>query len=274
MNTIRRILVAVDASPQSLAALEAAAQLASELGAELVGVYVEDINLLRLAALPTVLETGGASARSRPMDERRMSQQLRSQAVRAARATAAAAGRTRVRWSFTVARGSIETELRQAASTADLFVIGRAGWSGKRGLGSTARAMIAAGPARTMVIERVKRLRPTIMVVYDGEERSQRAFDTAISLAQAGGGFLVVGILAAEVETAKTRQTEAAELLRSYGIEARYRWLLHVDVSELAEMVRSQEDCILILPGESALFEGMNLPEALDEFNCPVLLVQ
>jgi hypothetical protein len=39
-------------------------------------------------------------------------------------------------------------------------------------------------------------------------------------------------------------------------------------------MVRTQEECIVILPAESPLFEGKSLPEALDEFECPVLLVQ
>jgi nucleotide-binding universal stress UspA family protein len=187
---------------------------------------------------------------------------------------AVSAGRAQVRWSFSVARGSIEEELLQAASEADLFIIGRAGWSGKRILGSTARKLVAEGTNRTMIIERGERLRPTLMVIYDGSERSRRAIDTAIGIAQGGGGYLAVGIVATEAEAAKVRQTEVAELLRSYEIEARYRWLLQVDTSELAEMVRSQEDCILILPSESPLLEGKNLPEALDEFECPVLLVR
>jgi nucleotide-binding universal stress UspA family protein len=46
-TTIRRILVALDASPHSFAALEAAAHLAAHLEAELFGLYVEDENLLR-----------------------------------------------------------------------------------------------------------------------------------------------------------------------------------------------------------------------------------
>jgi nucleotide-binding universal stress UspA family protein len=267
---IRRVLVAIDASPQSLAALEAAAELAAGLDAELLGVYVEDINLIRLAALPVVLEIGGASARTRQLDGGRMDRQLRSQAARAAQAMATAASRAQVRWSFTVARGSIETELLQAASEADLFILGRAGWSGKRRLGSTARKLVAAGTNRTMIIERGERLLPTLMTAYDGSGQSQRALDTAISL----GEYLAVGIVAENEEQAKALQSEVAAKLDLQGLQARYRWLVRADASELANMVRTQEECILILPGQSPLLEGKNLPDALDEFECPVLLVQ
>ncbi len=267
---IRRILVAVDASPQSMAALEAAAELAASLGAELIGVYVEDINLIRLAALPVVLEIGGASARSRRMDKRRMDRQLRSQAARAAQAMGIAASRAQVRWSFTVARGSVETELLQAAGEADLFILGRSGWSGKRKLGSTASKLVAEGPNRTMVIERGERLQPTLMTVYDGSDRSQRALDTAIGL----GGYLAVGIVAEDEEQARKLQSEVAAKLDLQGLEARYRWLVRADTKELANMVRPQVECILILPGGSPLLEGKSLSEAIDEFECPVLLVR
>ena len=49
---IARILVALDASPASVAAAAAAASLAGRLHAELEGVFVEDADLLALAAYP------------------------------------------------------------------------------------------------------------------------------------------------------------------------------------------------------------------------------
>jgi len=180
------------------------------------------------------------------------------------------ASRAQVRWSFSVARGSIEAELLQAASEADLFIIGRAGWSGKRILGSTARKLVAAGTNRTMIIERGERLQPTLMTVYDGSDQSQRALDTAIGL----GEYLAVGIVAEDEEQAKALQSEVASKLDLRGRKARYRWLVQADTSELANMVRTQEECIVILPGESPLLKGKSWPEALDEFECPVLLVQ
>ena len=46
---IRRILIALDASTHSLAALDAAAEMAANMQAELIGLFVEDENLLHLS---------------------------------------------------------------------------------------------------------------------------------------------------------------------------------------------------------------------------------
>ncbi|MGI9243387.1 MAG: universal stress protein, partial [Verrucomicrobiales bacterium] len=64
----RRILIGLDSSPTSLRGLAAAAEMAARLDAELVGLFVEDDNLLRLARLPQSYEIGMQSARSRNLD--------------------------------------------------------------------------------------------------------------------------------------------------------------------------------------------------------------
>ena len=51
---IRRILVALDSSPASLSAMEQAIELAAGFEAEVIGLFVEDINLVRLAELACV----------------------------------------------------------------------------------------------------------------------------------------------------------------------------------------------------------------------------
>ena len=61
-----RILVALDASPYSHAAIEVATILAADLRAELQALFIEDIDLLRLAALPFTREVDETSASMRP----------------------------------------------------------------------------------------------------------------------------------------------------------------------------------------------------------------
>jgi nucleotide-binding universal stress UspA family protein len=94
---ITRILVAVDASPLSLAALEAAAELAASLQAELLGLYIEDINLLRAADSPFAREVGHFSGSIRDLDSQRLQRQLRSQANRVRRRLSQLAERSQIR---------------------------------------------------------------------------------------------------------------------------------------------------------------------------------
>ena len=137
--TIRRILVALDASPHSQAALEAASELADVLKAELVGIFVEDVNLLHLAGLPFAREVGYPSGTDRPLDSPSMERELRIQAEQVRQTLAGVAVRRQIRWSFRVVRGQVATELLIAAQEADLLALGRASWLRPGGCDSVPR---------------------------------------------------------------------------------------------------------------------------------------
>lgn len=119
---IRRVIVALDPAPGRRALLEAAAQAAEWMEAELVGLYVEDQDLLHFAALPFAREVGIASAMRRPRDVESMERLMRALAKDAQEMLANIAGRAPVRWSFRVARGSPLAELLAAAEDADLVI--------------------------------------------------------------------------------------------------------------------------------------------------------
>lgn len=95
--------------------IEAAAALADRVGAELVGLFIEDADLLRFAALPFAREIGFASAQRRRMDVTALERSLRAHAAEAERALASALERSAARWSFRVARGFAAAELLAAA---------------------------------------------------------------------------------------------------------------------------------------------------------------
>lgn len=271
---IRRILIALDASPHSIAALQAAAELAASLEAELVAVFVEDINLVRLASLEVAIEVGQVSGRVRRIDERRIVYELRGRAEQARRAVSRIAGQQGVKWSFHVVRGPIDRELLQRASEADLVILGRTGWSGKSALGSTAEALLAGAAANTMLLRAGHRLHPTLMVVFDGSEVSERALRTAVELAGRLERFLVVGILAADRQQARQLQTQASQLLQPYPVQARYRWLMEASSEALGRMIRGEDQVVLVLPGESALFTVDTLRQSLQHLQCPILVVR
>jgi len=119
--SIRRIIV-VQESARAPRALEAVTEAAAALQAELLGLFLEDVELLRFAGLPFAREIG-ASARSRGLDVQIMERRFRSEAEAARRALAAAAEGKSVRWSFRVERGCGPVQLRKALADADLVVL-------------------------------------------------------------------------------------------------------------------------------------------------------
>jgi len=147
--SIRRIIV-VQEPARSARALDVVAEAAAALQAELLGLFLEDVELLRFAGLPFAREIG-ASTRSRGLDVQIMERQLRSEAETARRALATAAEGKLLRWSFRVERGSVEVQIRKALASADLVVLPGAGGEGApwrpAALLSSAELSSAAAPA-------------------------------------------------------------------------------------------------------------------------------
>jgi nucleotide-binding universal stress UspA family protein len=273
---IRRILVALDASPHSLSALEAACELAARFRAELLGLFVEDINLLRASELPFTREVRFFSGARHRLDTQQIERQLRAQASRARRALTASAGRAHVHCSFRVTRGTIASELLEAASEMDLIILGKSGWSpiGRRRLGSTARALLSEAPRLALILEEGTRVAPPVAVIYDGSPRAQKALATAAALAHPEGSYLIVLILAEGREAAQRLQGQAAEWLQGRELLARYYSLTEWNVPRLADMLQVEGAGTLVLPAKSALLKDEALLALLDEIETPVLCVR
>jgi nucleotide-binding universal stress UspA family protein len=272
---IRRILVALDASPHSQAALDAAAQLAARFKADLQGMFVEDINLLRLADWPLAREVGLHTAARRRLDAQGLQRQLRAQARRVQQRLAAIAERDRLQFSFRVARGTISSELLAASSEVDLVILGRSGGSlhRKGQLGSTARAIISGAPALTLILQEGTCLGLPVMVVYDGSRLAQKALSAAVLLARAQEGSVTVVIMDGESETQRLKDQAAAQL-RIHDVEGRYRLLTRSSVPKLAQLVRMEGCGTLVLPAKVALLQDEVLLALLDEIDVPTLFVR
>lgn len=273
---LRRIIVGLDASPPSQAALEAAVALAARCEAELVGLFVEDANLLRLVALPFAAEMGVFSAQRRQLDAAEVERELRIHARRVHRALQELAEPARVRWEFRVARGAIASELTAAATEADLVILGKAGWSlARRGrLGSTARAVLGQAQGLALIVQQGTRLGPPIIVAYDGSPPAGRALAAAALVARVMDDGLTVLLMADERDDAQVLQQEVAAWLAPRGLTARYRQLTTARVPHLGQMVRLEGGGTLVLPAEGTVLRDERLLALLDEIESPVLLVR
>lgn len=273
---IRRILVALDASAASLAALEGAATLAARMDAELLGLFVEDVNLLRLAGLPFASEIDIASGSVRSLAPREMEQRLRAQATRAQDLLAQVAARRQLRWTFRVARGQVVMELLSAEIEADLIALGTVSTQVIRRarVGSTAQAVMDRTARPLLILPHGAAVRTRIGVVFNESPDSARAFTLAAELTAAEDGELVVFLLADDAETEQRLRETAASRLAPLQAKARYRWLVEVDTTTLAGAVRDERIGTLALAAHSAALDAQTVHALLERMECGVLLVR
>lgn len=257
-----RILLALDISPRSRAALEMAAALAAELDAELAGLFVEDVDLLRLGGLPFTREVGFFSSVSRPIGLEEVEQALRREAEEVRRLLAEAAAGRRLRWSYRVARGRIATELFALAGEPDLIVLGKRSRLGLRPLGQLLAESEckpgAAGP---------------VVAVFDGTPAAHRALDLAGGLARATCAELRLLVPSATDDDFFRLAAEAKILLAHAEVSAPgCRRIVSTDIAELAGAVREAGAGVLVITGDGRLRGGEGFATLLNEIDCPVVL--
>lgn len=115
---VERIVVGLDWRSRPDAVLAELARLADRMQAELIGLFIVDIELLHLAALPFAREVGFPSAVRRELDLQRMERAFEALADELRRSCEAVLEGLSARWSFRVARGSRAEQLLSAATEA------------------------------------------------------------------------------------------------------------------------------------------------------------
>lgn len=100
-----QILIALDARGDHLESLRLAIAWATQTQAELLGLFVEDEDLLQVAELPYAWEVRLWSAQERQLDGQAMARSLRALASRVRGDLAREAKQAQLRWSFQTRRG-------------------------------------------------------------------------------------------------------------------------------------------------------------------------
>ncbi|MCF8108279.1 MAG: universal stress protein, partial [Desulfohalobiaceae bacterium] len=268
---------ALDASRSSVNALQTAVDLAARFDAELLGFFVEDINLLRLAQLPMAREVSFYSSRTRRVKPVEMEMQLRIQAKRIRNSLAQLAEQHGVNWEFRTSRGDVGAEVLAAGADVDLVVMGKIGRSlpGMQRTGSTMRMLTMQRRGMTLILEsRVQFLNAPVVAIYDGTKTSNKAMQTAAYLAQSLESPLIVVLVADSENEIEAYHRKARDQLQGFGVEAGFRRLLRPVMTGLAVAVSNESSGPVILPCQGDWFEGEKLCGLVERIENPVFLIR
>ena len=277
---ILRILVALDATEDSLASLDLATRLAAKLRAELEGLFVEDINLLRMADLPCTRVVSVATASGHGLDLPSMERELRRQARVARDMLAMNAERFSVRWSFRTARGAMASEILAAAAEADIVIVGKSdrAYPQRLKLGSTARMLSAQSPCAVLIAHHrfiAAEYSPpgAILVAYDDTATSDRALRLAARIAVSERHPITV-LIPESKRAAPRLQSTAEALLTAFGLQPRIRFVSRRDSARLAKIVHAEHGELFVLGCESPLLRGKPTDNVVESLEIPVLLIR
>jgi nucleotide-binding universal stress UspA family protein len=273
---IRRIVVAADSSAQGQAALEAAADLGARLHAEVEGVFVEDIDLVNLAALPLGREVHLISGAARALDTDTLETQLRAEASQARRALKLLTDRARVTSSFRVVRGRVDAEIMTAAGGGDLLVIGiysRAVGPRSRP-GSMALAAARAGPRSVLLLRAGARVTGRVLVAFDGSEGAEKALDAGARLTGNTVDGLSVLLTADTPSRADELQARVRAALLLWGISPKFLRTPRLDLDDMCRLSHEAGAEILVLDAGHPVLADDAHGRLLEQISCPVLLVR
>jgi nucleotide-binding universal stress UspA family protein len=275
--TIRRILVAVDASPDSRAALRAAVQMASRFHAQLEGLYVEDLNVLRAAQIPFAKEFGHYTGDRRLINPSAIERDMRARVREMRRLFHMLTEQESIVGSFHVARGRVSSEIRTAAIEADVLIVGRMGWAQtdvERMGGAVEFACADTAPRVTAVLREGAKLASPVVAVYDGTGEGGKVLRVGAALVDEMSGPLQIFLLPIPEQSAESLKGRANACLQATPVMRQYRMLTSLRLPWLVHMLRDTAAGTLVLPGDAEVLQEGRISDLLATIDIPVLLVR
>lgn len=255
-----RIFFSLDAPPTDQRLFEATLDLASYLQAELHALFVEDVNLLRLAELPFAMEIGSPSCVRRPLSLESMERTLKSMSDSLRRTMEDVAQRAGVPWSFQVLRGPVLRATLDFASDADLLIISR------RSLSPTqSRRAISAAPLSQT---------GSVLVVYDGSRASQRALQIASRLCRERPTEIIVLLSPRQPADEPFLRETAANSLRRQSPGAKIHPTPISSTAELIAATREYRGWLLLITWDEVFGKESELELLVNHTNCLVGLLR
>lgn len=222
---IQRILLALSGAGDELAAIDAAAELAAALEAELAALFVEDVDLIRACRLPSMWEIGRLSGERRELAWERTARRLQAAARRYEQALVQAAQTRSLRYTFHVLQGKALPLLLQQAAYPDVVLLVRHAVRMRSGL------------------------RP-VVTLFDGSMAAAATLTVALKVARATGRPCVVLVAAADPASFQAQAQQVGWAIGN-ARDVRLERLTEVQPEVVASTANRLYAAALVLPADA-----------------------
>lgn len=271
MSTERRarVVVWLDPTAPQEAALPALAGLGA--AAEILGLFVEDLDLLDLSRLSVAREITYEGAPARQLEQSRTEQQFRAHGARMRALFETAARKICSRCSFRVARGVLRAELLKAAADYDTLVLthSRQQFGPRLTIRTQLDELLTGGPRTLVIVQERWQTGRRIAVLYDDSPASNLALQTAGAIARTESVGLSIWLPADHAGELEARVADEIGDL----VDVSFR---SIDSGDDALVRASDADNarVLILPAHEPAETRQTVSELLDRANCSVIVVR
>lgn len=272
---VERILVSLDSSPHSYAALNAAVDLARHYQAELIGVYVEDSILLDLARTPFGQEVGGYTAVVHEISHQKITRSIAIQSRAVVRTFHRIINQTMLEGSISVRRGKVLEIIREESESCDLLIIGKAGTNPvlRRRLGSTTQGLIEKQGKSLLLLEAENRLGYPLITLYDDSPLGWIGLKTGCDLLDSGE-TLVILMDDSEPEVFQKQHGKVSEWAKRKRINISIQSYKPQRIGRFLQIIEGVKTGLLILPNLDSPGKKGIIQRCLQESSLPILLIQ
>jgi nucleotide-binding universal stress UspA family protein len=258
-NKIARILVALDSDTPNRTTIEAAVRLAEEFHAELVGLFVTEDNVLKLASLPTARHLIGHTLTAQTLEPGTMERAFRVLADRARADLAAAADPRHVKWSFRTVSGRSEEVVVTEAAGFDVVAFGRTRYR---------RSVSRASQTHYGVFVTTTETRTGRPIVL-WSEGAHAPVELAMRLAYQAGVKLLV-LVPSNLDEASV--TQLAQRIAAADIRGEIRRRAADTPGAAYRALRGARPGLLVINRTSPLTQDQDFESFIDSLDCAVFL--
>lgn len=272
---VHRVLAAYDAVTSDEASLQALAEMAVRLQAELELLFVEDVDLVRVAGLPLARQINLRTGAAGPLALNELEAEMRAAGARLRRRLADTAARRHIRWSFRTVRGDAVDEVLLASEAADLLVLRhQRSWAQRRSAMQEPTAVARRARPSVLLLEHGAEAPRSMAVLFRSGEQGRRALAMAVGLAAAGNGSLDILVPESEQIRTATEQAETMAVSGKPAVRIRYRVTRLAEGDVLSDALRRAQRGLLVIGADDPVLQGEHGWNRLVVGTCSVLVVR